>query len=239
METDLIKQKNTENNISARITFLSPVSLHVAQLFFTVCDLSSIEPVYQYSLKFYQDIFGRAIELVPKDPNEKERIELLDYLLTFLDTDQELNYVLVGYFFKFMHSLICKRPLSLITYLFTTQRKALEKMIYHSYRKSMTELLLYIIGYEKHFCYSHHDYKDQDETNFDSDKKGAAKAFASAYNCNSKGFIDFFMKDSDSSIGMTYEESWDNVTQDGNSIKRGTNINILIDRILNGYFPEP
>ncbi|MCQ2815733.1 MAG: AAA family ATPase, partial [archaeon] len=88
MEEDLKKQKDTEKKIADRRAFLSPVSVHVSQLFFTVCDLSSIEPVYQYSLKFYQDIFGRAIELVPKDPNEKdegprleEMMKKFDYLL--------------------------------------------------------------------------------------------------------------------------------------------------------------
>ena len=70
MAQTLIKQKETENKISAKRNFLAPVSVHVAQLFFTVCDLSNIEPVYQYSLKFYQDIFGLAIDSTPKEPKD-------------------------------------------------------------------------------------------------------------------------------------------------------------------------
>ena len=91
MANTLIKQKDTENKITQKRNFLSPVSIHVAQLFFTVCDLSSIEPVYQYSLKFYREIFGLAIaatpkieekkgEVKPKDVKEKEERERLDRL---------------------------------------------------------------------------------------------------------------------------------------------------------------
>ena len=91
MAQTLVKQRETENKISQKRNFLSPVSVHVAQLFFTVCDLSSIEPVYQYSLKFYRDIFGLAIsstpkpeekkgENKPKEVKEKEELERLERL---------------------------------------------------------------------------------------------------------------------------------------------------------------
>ena len=91
MAQTLIKQRETENKISQKRNFLSPVAIHVAQLFFTVCDLSSIEPVYQYSLKFYRDIFGLAIDNTPKpvekkgekvdkDLQEKEETERLERL---------------------------------------------------------------------------------------------------------------------------------------------------------------
>lgn len=80
MAQTLVKQKETENKITAKRNFLAPVSVHVAQLFFTVCDLSNIEPVYQYSLKFYQDIFGLAIDSTPKDPKEKDESLRLETL---------------------------------------------------------------------------------------------------------------------------------------------------------------
>ena len=80
MAQTLVKQKETENKITAKRNFLSPVAVHVAQLFFTVCDLSNIEPVYQYSLKFYQDIFGLAIDSTPKDPKEKDEALRLETL---------------------------------------------------------------------------------------------------------------------------------------------------------------
>jgi hypothetical protein len=38
------------------------------------------------------------------------KIELLDLLLNFVDTDSELNYVLAGYFSKLLNNLINKYP---------------------------------------------------------------------------------------------------------------------------------
>lgn len=43
---------------------LRPVANHVAQLFFTVTDLSNIKPVYQYSLNWFKNIFGLVINKV-------------------------------------------------------------------------------------------------------------------------------------------------------------------------------
>jgi hypothetical protein len=43
---------------------------------------------------------------------ENDNIELLDYLLSFLDTDEELNHVLAGYFSKFMLSLLSKQQIN-------------------------------------------------------------------------------------------------------------------------------
>jgi hypothetical protein len=44
------------------------------------------------------------------DNLQKNKIELLDYLLSFVDTDKELNYVLAGYFSKFLLHLLSKYP---------------------------------------------------------------------------------------------------------------------------------
>lgn len=82
MANSLREQLKTDATIEEKRKFLAPVATHVSQLFFTVCDLSSIEPVYQYSLRFYQDIFGLAIDMTqrppadPKNPNPKEADEL-------------------------------------------------------------------------------------------------------------------------------------------------------------------
>lgn len=49
------------------------------------------------------------------DPYENiDRIELLDYLLSFLDTDSPLNYVLASYFSKFLITLCNKHPQKVI-----------------------------------------------------------------------------------------------------------------------------
>ena len=72
-------------------------------------------------------------------PNDK--IELLDYFLSFVETDSELNYVLTGYFSKFLIMLFLKKPITLINYFFIKRKDILEKFIYHSYRKSIADLL--------------------------------------------------------------------------------------------------
>ena len=45
-----------------------------------------------------------------KHEEPSHNIELLDLLLNFIDTDAELNYVLAGYFSKFLNNLINKYP---------------------------------------------------------------------------------------------------------------------------------
>jgi hypothetical protein len=49
------------------------------------------------------------IQVISKPEEESDNIELLDYLLSFLDTDDELNHVLAGYFSKFMLLLLSKQ----------------------------------------------------------------------------------------------------------------------------------
>jgi len=61
MEIQLIKQAESEEIIKKKRQNYRGVSIHVAHLFFTISDLSNIEPVYQYSLNWYKDIFNFAI----------------------------------------------------------------------------------------------------------------------------------------------------------------------------------
>ena len=44
-----------------------------------------------------------------KSEEENDNIEMLDLLLSFLETDAELNHVLAGYFSKFMLLLLAKQ----------------------------------------------------------------------------------------------------------------------------------
>ena len=60
-----------------------------------------------------------------RDPNNI--IEMLDYLLTFLETKNELNYVL-GYFSKFFLTILMRKPKKIINYLYQ-ERKDIIKLI--------------------------------------------------------------------------------------------------------------
>jgi hypothetical protein len=56
-----------------------------------------------------EDVKLEEVEEV-KQVEPSHNIELLDVLLNFVDTDGELNYVLAGYFSKFLNNLINKYP---------------------------------------------------------------------------------------------------------------------------------
>jgi len=43
-----------------------PVAVHVAHLFFNVGELCNIEPMYQYSLAWYVNLFNHAIDHAEK-----------------------------------------------------------------------------------------------------------------------------------------------------------------------------
>ena len=89
------------------------------------------------------------IDLDKKYPEDK--IEILDYLFSFLKENSELNYVLCGYFSSLMNNLFNINYISIIKYLFIKRKDILKRFIYHSYRKSIAETLCKIIKYEDKF----------------------------------------------------------------------------------------
>ena len=79
---------------------------------------------------------------------EKEnRIELLDYLLNFLSSDTEPNYVLCGYFASIIKTLLNMNQTVIIKYLYLENKEFIRKLIYHSYRQSISEILNKIVQY--------------------------------------------------------------------------------------------
>lgn len=79
----------------------------------------------------------------------QNRIELLDYLLKFLSNDSELNYILCGYFQTIMINLISDNPLVMIKYIYLERKDILRRFVYHSYRKSISEILCKLLKYEE------------------------------------------------------------------------------------------
>ena len=78
----------------------------------------------------------------------EDRIEILDYFLSFVLTDADLNYVLCGYFSSLMSILLNNYYNIIIKYLFSQRKDILNKLVYHSYRKSIAEILYKIINFE-------------------------------------------------------------------------------------------
>ena len=66
------------------------VSIHVANLFFTISELSNIEPVYQYSLNWYKDIFSMAIVQTQSQviTDKSKRLDILKENFTSLLYDK-------------------------------------------------------------------------------------------------------------------------------------------------------
>ncbi len=78
----------------------------------------SVEVVEQPAETFQHEEIKSINDLTPSenvnindyDNLQKTKIDLLDSLLDFIDTDGELNYVLTGYFSKFLNHLLNKHP---------------------------------------------------------------------------------------------------------------------------------
>lgn len=61
-----------------------PVAYRASVLFFTIIDLSAIDPMYQYSLQWFAGLFGSSIDNSPKSKtnNAQERIGFLNNFFT-------------------------------------------------------------------------------------------------------------------------------------------------------------
>ena len=76
------------------------------------------------------------------------RIELLDYLLTFLKTEKEPNYVLCGYFASIIKTLLQMQSTIIINYFYKENKDFIKLLITYSYRESISEILNKIFQYD-------------------------------------------------------------------------------------------
>ena len=61
--------EKTEKKIDEARSAYREVSQEAACLFFAISDLANIDPMYQYSLTYYIDLFSQAIILSEKNSN--------------------------------------------------------------------------------------------------------------------------------------------------------------------------
>jgi dynein heavy chain len=81
------KQKiaeETEKKIDETRESYRPISNHSATLFFCIADLADIEPMYQYSLSWFIDLFNLAIASSNKSSVLKRRLKNLESYFTLL-----------------------------------------------------------------------------------------------------------------------------------------------------------
>ena len=76
-----LKQKEskiTEVEIDKTRELFRPVAYRASVLFFTIIDLSAIDPMYQYSLQWFAGLFASSIDNSPKSNEAEKRIENLN-----------------------------------------------------------------------------------------------------------------------------------------------------------------
>jgi len=74
--------KVTEANIDTARESYRPVAYRTAVLFFCIVELTNIDPMYQYSLQWFQKLFTIAIDQSPPSDVFEERLEILKDFFT-------------------------------------------------------------------------------------------------------------------------------------------------------------
>lgn len=73
----LEEAEKTEVKISAARERYRPVAAKSSVLYFVVANMSLVDPMYQFSLKYYQDIFVQTVQGSEKHENLETRLEIL------------------------------------------------------------------------------------------------------------------------------------------------------------------
>ena len=94
-------------------------------------------------------------ENIDEKKSLENRIELIDYLFTFLpkefDEAKKLNYVLCGYFSSLITNLLNVNPTVFIKYIYKERKDVFNLMTSHCYRKSISNALSRILNFESYF----------------------------------------------------------------------------------------
>ncbi|CAJ1352426.1 unnamed protein product, partial [Effrenium voratum] len=72
----------TEKNIDVARESYRPVAFRTSVLFFCIVELTNIDPMYQYSLQWFQKLFTIAVDTSPKADNLDERLGILKSFFT-------------------------------------------------------------------------------------------------------------------------------------------------------------
>ena len=108
-------------------------------------------------------------EKINEKEKEKEslenRIELIDYLFTFLPEElkdgKKLNYVLCGYFSSMITNLLDMNSIAFLKYIYKERKDIFYLMTTHCYRKSISQALSKVLHYENYF--NEHSIKLEEE----------------------------------------------------------------------------
>lgn len=70
--------EKTEKEIDVTREVYRPVALRASLLFFCISDLATVDPMYQYSLAWFINLFIKCIDEAPKAATVEERIVVLN-----------------------------------------------------------------------------------------------------------------------------------------------------------------
>lgn len=76
---------------------------------------------------------------------KNNKFELFEKLLSFIDTDEEINPVLSGYFCKLFQVLVGNKPREVLNYIYN-HPEVLENLVKHIYQKSISEVLIRVLN---------------------------------------------------------------------------------------------
>jgi dynein heavy chain len=83
IKAKVVVSEQTERDIDATRSEYVPVAINTQILFFCVSDLANIDPMYQYSLEWFTNIFLNSIQQASKADNLKERINHINEHFTY------------------------------------------------------------------------------------------------------------------------------------------------------------
>jgi hypothetical protein len=91
----------------------------------------------------------KTVSTAPTMQDARERksnkYELFEKLLSFLNTEEELNPVLCGYFCKLFQVLVGNKPKEVFTYIYN-HPQAIDLLVNHIYNKSISEVLVRVLN---------------------------------------------------------------------------------------------
>ena len=73
----------TEEKIDIARLGYQPIAIHSSVLFFSIADLANIEPMYQYSLAWFVNLFINSIESSEQSDELATRLQLLKSHFTY------------------------------------------------------------------------------------------------------------------------------------------------------------
>ncbi|KAL5972264.1 Dynein heavy chain 7 axonemal [Taenia solium] len=75
--------EETEKKIDAARMGYLPIAIYTSVLFFSIVDMANIDPMYQYSLTWFINLFNLAIENSDKSDDLRQRLEILKDYITY------------------------------------------------------------------------------------------------------------------------------------------------------------